>query len=150
MRSDQEIINRWRVSAPFWEKHRNIIRGMFAPVTHAVIEDAAIGNQDSVLDVATGPGDPALSVAALAGPNGKIFGVDAIQGTVAAARAEAQRLGLRNTKFDVTFADDLPIANDTFDAVISRFGVMFFPSPVDGSAKCCECSSPDVSWLWRF
>jgi ubiquinone/menaquinone biosynthesis C-methylase UbiE len=96
MRPDEEIINRWRVSAPFWEKHRDIIRGMFAPITQALIEDAGIGSQHSVLDVATGPGEPALSVAALAGPGGKVFGVDAIQGKVAAARGEAQRLGLQN------------------------------------------------------
>jgi ubiquinone/menaquinone biosynthesis C-methylase UbiE len=76
-------------------------------VTQALIEDAAIGTQDSVLDVATGPGEPALSVAALSGPNGKVFGVDAVHGMVTAARAEAQCLGLKNAKFDVAFADDL-------------------------------------------
>jgi hypothetical protein len=42
MRPDEEVIKRRRGSAPFWEKHRNIIRGMFAPVTQALIEDAAI------------------------------------------------------------------------------------------------------------
>src|SRR6202035_1572559 len=97
---EQEIINRWKSSAPFWEKHRDIIRGMFAPITQALIEDAEIGSQDSVLDVATGPGEPALSVAALAGPKGKVFGVDAIHGMIAAARTEAQRLALKNVKFD--------------------------------------------------
>jgi hypothetical protein len=56
MRPDEEIIKRWRGSAPFWNKHRDIIRGMFAPVTQALIEDAAIGSHDSVLDVASGPG----------------------------------------------------------------------------------------------
>jgi ubiquinone/menaquinone biosynthesis C-methylase UbiE len=45
-----------------------------------------------VLDVATGPGEPALSVAAMAGANGKIVGVDA-EGMVKAARDEAERLG---------------------------------------------------------
>ena len=34
--------------------------------------------------------------------------------------------------FEVAFADHLPFPADTFDAVISRFGVMFFPAPVDG------------------
>jgi hypothetical protein len=32
MRPDEEVIKRWRGSAPFWDKRRNIIRGMFAPV----------------------------------------------------------------------------------------------------------------------
>jgi len=142
MQRDQEIINRWKSSAPFWEKHRDVIRGMFAPVTQALIEDAEIGSEDSVLDVATGPGEPALSVAALVGPKGKVFGVDPIQGMVAAARSEVVRLGLKNAKFDVAFADDLPFAGDTFDAVISRFGVMFFPSPVDGVREMLRVLKP--------
>jgi len=153
MRPDEEIIKRWSGSAPFWEKHRNVIRRMFAPVTHALIEDAAIGSQDSVLDVATGPGEPALSIAALAGPKGKVFGVDDIHGMVAAARAEAQRLGLKNTKFDVAFADDLPFATRTFDAVISRFGVMFFPSPVDAVREMLRVLKPGRKLafaVWHF
>jgi len=153
MRPDEEIIKRWRTSAPFWEKHRNIILGMFAPITQALIEDAGIGPKDSVLDVATGPGEPALSVAAAVGPNGKVVGVDAIHGMIAAARTEAQRLGLKNAKFDVAFADDLPFAANTFDAVISRFGVMFFPSPVDGVREMLRVLKPGRKLafaVWHF
>jgi len=153
MQPDLEIINRWRSSAPFWEKHRDIIRAMFAPITQALIKDAGIAGEDSVLDVAMGPGEPALTVAALAGPKGKVFGVDPIQGMVAAARSEAERLGLKNAKFDVAFADDLPFAADTFDAVISRFGVMFFPSPVDGVREMLRVLKPGRKLalaVWHF
>ena len=153
MRPDEEVIKRWRGSAPFWEKHRDIIRGMFTPITQALIEDAEIGTQDSVLDVATGPGEPALSVAAVVGPDGKVFGVDAIHGMIAAARTEAQRLGLKNAKFDVAFADDLPFAANTFDAAISRFGVMFFPSPVDGVRETLRVLKPGRKLafaVWHF
>jgi ubiquinone/menaquinone biosynthesis C-methylase UbiE len=153
MRPDEEVIKRWRISAPFWEKHRDIIRGMFAPITQALIEDAEIGTQNSVLDVATGPGEPALSVAAVVGPDGKVVGVDAIQGMIAAARTEAQRLGLKNAKFDVAFADDLPFAANTFDAVISRFGVMFFPSPVGGVREMLRVLKPRRKLafaVWHF
>jgi ubiquinone/menaquinone biosynthesis C-methylase UbiE len=153
MRPDEQVFKRWRGSAPFWEKHRNIIRGMFAPITQALIEDAEIGAQDSVLDVATGPGEPALSVAAVVGPDGKVVGVDAIHGMIAAARTEAQRLGLKNAKFDVAFADDLPFAANTFDAVISRFGVMFFPSPVDSVREMLRVLKPGRKLafaVWHF
>jgi hypothetical protein len=37
MQPDQEAISAWRGSAPFWEKHREIIRQMFAPVTRALV-----------------------------------------------------------------------------------------------------------------
>jgi ubiquinone/menaquinone biosynthesis C-methylase UbiE len=131
MQSDQAVINGWSGAAPFWEKHREIIRHMFSPVTQALVEDGLIGSGHAVLDIATGPGEPALSIAASVGPTGKVFGVDPVPEMVAAARRAADRLGFRNTQFDVALADHLPFPADTFDAVISRFGVMFFPSPVD-------------------
>src|SRR6202140_3574819 len=142
MQRDQEIINRWKSSAPFWEKHRDVIRGMFAPVTQALVEDAEIGSGQTVLDIATGPGEPALSLAALVGPNGKVFGIDPIPEMVAAARRAAARLELRNVQFDVAFAEKMPFPADTFDAVISRFGVMFFPVPVDGAREMLRVLKP--------
>src|SRR6266852_3686130 len=142
MQPDQEVLNRWSSSAPFWEKHREIIQQMFAPVTQALVEDGQIGSRQTVLDIATGPGEPALSVAALAGPEGKVFGIDPVPEMVAAARRAADHLGFRNAQFDVAFADHLPFPADTFDAVVSRFGVMFFPSPVDGVREMLRVLKP--------
>src|SRR6266705_1168338 len=153
MQSDQDVLNRWSGSAPFWEKHREIIRQMFAPITHALVEDGQIGSQHAVLDIATGPGEPALSVAALVGPEGKIFGIDPIPEMVAAARRAADRLGLKNAQFEVAFADHLPFPADTFDAVVSRFGVMFFPSPVDAVREILRVLKPGrklAMAVWHF
>ncbi len=86
MQPDQEVIGAWRDSAPFWEKHREIIRQMFAPVTQALVEDGLIGSGHAVLDIATGPGEPALSIAALVGSEGKVFGIDPAPEMVEAAR----------------------------------------------------------------
>jgi ubiquinone/menaquinone biosynthesis C-methylase UbiE len=153
MRPDLEIINRWRGSAPFWEKHRDIIRQMFAPITQALVEDGEIGSQDSVLDIATGPGEPALSIAASAGPNGKIFGIDPVPEMVAAARRAAHRLGLKNIQFNVAFADHLPFPVETFDAVVSRFGVMFFPGPIEAVREMLRVLKPGRKLalaVWHF
>jgi ubiquinone/menaquinone biosynthesis C-methylase UbiE len=153
MQPDQEVINRWTGSAPFWEKHREIIRKMFAPITQALADDAQVGSQHVVLDIATGPGEPALSMAALVGPEGKIFGIDPIPEMVAGARRAAVRLGIRNVQFDVAFADHLPFPDDTFDAVISRFGIMFFPSPVDAIREMLRVLKPGGKLalaVWHF
>ena len=130
VQSDQDVINRWSDAAPFWDKHCEIIRQMFAPVTAALNQEGLIGGGSTVLDIATGPGDPALTIASSVGPTGRVFGIDPVPKMVEAARREARHLGLKNTQFDVARADQLPFSADTFDAVVSRFGVMFFPSPV--------------------
>src|ERR1700693_3851437 len=113
----QDAISSWRTSAPFWEKYREVIRQMFAPVTQALVEDGLIGGGHDVLDIATGPGEPAMTIAALVGPEGKVFGIDPAPEMVEAARRAAVRLGFRNAQFDVSSADRLPFPADTFDAV---------------------------------
>jgi ubiquinone/menaquinone biosynthesis C-methylase UbiE len=142
MQPDPTVINAWRDSAPFWEKHREMIRLMFAPVTQALVEDGRIATRNAVLDLATGPGEPALSVAALVGPEGKVFGIDPVPEMVAAARRTADRLEVRNAQFNVAATDHLPFPADTFDAVVSRFGVMFFPSPVDAVREILRVLKP--------
>jgi ubiquinone/menaquinone biosynthesis C-methylase UbiE len=153
MQPEQEVINRWTGSAPYWEKHRDAIRQMFAPVTQALVADGQIGTGHVVLDIATGPGEPALSVAGLVGPNGKVFAIDPIPEMVAAARRAAGLLELRNVQFDVAFADQLPYPADRFDAVISRFGVMFFPSPLDAVREMLRVLKPGGKLalaVWHF
>jgi SAM-dependent methyltransferase len=140
MPQGQAVIDRWTGAAPSWEKHRETIRQMFAPVTQALVEE--IGSRHSVLDVATGPGEPALSIAALLGPERSVVGIDPVKEMVAAARRGADRLGLRNAQFEVAFADHLPFPDDTFDAVVSRFGAMFFPSPVDAIREMLRVLKP--------
>jgi ubiquinone/menaquinone biosynthesis C-methylase UbiE len=142
MQANQDVINKWTSVAQFWEKHRAVVKQMFSPVTRALVEDAQIDRGRSVLDVATGPGDPALSVAPLLGPEGKIFGIDPIPEMVAAARRAANDQGLTNAQFEVAFAGHLPFSANTFDAIISRFGAMFFPSPVEGVREMLRVLKP--------
>jgi len=153
MRSDQEVIGAWRDSARFWEKHRETIRLMFAPVTQALIEDGLISTGQAVLDIATGPGEPALTIAALVGSEGKVFGIDPAQEMVEAARRATGHLGFRNAQFAVGSADCLPFPGDSFDAVVSRFGVMFFPSPGDAVREMLRVLKPGrkaALAVWHF
>jgi len=142
MQLNQDVIHQWSAAAKFWEKHRALVKQMFSPVTDALVEDAQIASRHSVLDIATGPGDPALSLAPLLGPEGRVFGVDPIPEMVAAARRAASHLGFTNAHFEVAFADHLPFPADTFDAIVSRFGAMFFPSPVDAVREMLRVLKP--------
>ena len=68
--------------------------------------------------------------------------MDPVPEMVAAARRAADHSGVRNAQFGVAFADDLPFVAETFDAVVSRFGVMFFPSPGDGVREMLRVLRP--------
>ena len=124
---DTETLREWRESAPYWEKHRDVIRAMFDPITQAIIEEAGIVAGQSVLDVAGGPGEPSLSIAQVVGLAGLVTCTDGVAEMVAAAESAAQRLGRKNMRFQQATADSLPFDSDSFDTVISRLGVMFFP-----------------------
>jgi ubiquinone/menaquinone biosynthesis C-methylase UbiE len=153
MQQNTEVINQWSESAPYWEKHREIMREMFAPVTQALIEDAEIAHRRAVLDIATGPGEPALTIADLIGSEGKVVGTDPVPEMVEAARREAYRRGLHDASFEVAFADSLPFPANTFEAVVSRFGVMFFASPVDSIRECLRVLKPGgklAMAVWHF
>src|SRR5215469_6791642 len=152
MQQNKEAITQWTESAPYWEKHRDMIRDMFTPVTQALIEDAAITEGTRVLDVAMGPGEPALSIAERVGSAGKVVGTDLVPAMVEAARQEAQRRGLHNASFEVA-AENLPFPANSFDVVVSRFGIMFFPSPVDSIREWLRVLKPGgriVAAVWHF
>ena len=125
-----DTLREWRDSAKYWETHARTIQKMFAPVTSALIEEAGIIEGDSVLDVAGGPGEPSLTIAERVGPAGSVMCTDAVAEMVAAAESEAARRGMKNIQFQQCQADSLPFENNSFDAAVSRLGVMFFPDPV--------------------
>ena len=138
----QEVISGWSETAPFWEKHRATIREMFAPVTQALIEAALIARGSAVIDLATGPGEPALTVAEFVGTAGKVLGIDPVPEMIEAARREANRRRLGNSTFEVAQAEALPAQTGSFDAAVSRFGVMFFPAPVTAIREMLRVLKP--------
>lgn len=137
-----ETLREWRESARFWEKHAQTIRRMFAPLTRALVEEAGIATGHTVLDVAGGPGEPSLTIAEIVGRSGSVTCTDAVAEMVASAKTEGQRRGLTNIAFHQCMADSLPFDNDSFDATVSRLGVMFFPDPVKGLREMLRVTKP--------
>jgi SAM-dependent methyltransferase len=72
---------------------------------------------------------------------------------IEAARREAGRRGLDNASFEVALVDHLRFAANSFDAVVSRFGVMFFPSPLNAIREALRVLKPGgkiAMAVWHF
>ena len=137
-----DTLQEWQQTAPYWTKHHNTIRTMFAALTRALIKQAHIVQGQSVLDVAGGAGEPSLTIARAVGPLGFVMCTDAIAEMLAPAEEEALSRGLENMQFRQCTADSLPFKNDLFDVAVSRLGVMFFPDPVAGLREMLRVTKP--------
>ncbi len=80
-----------------------------------------------VLDLASGPGDPALTLAHLVGPRGHVVATDIAPAMLAAAQEQAAAQGLINISFKAADAQNLTFASATFDVVTCRFGIAHVP-----------------------
>lgn len=123
------MLDVWAESARHWTKYSDTLHQMFVPLTRALIERAGIRAGQTVLDVAGGAGEPSLTIAEVVGPQGSVTCTDGVAQMVETARANAERRGLTNMRFQQCAADSLPFPDNSFDVVVSRMGVMFFPEP---------------------
>src|SRR6185436_16160794 len=139
---NEDMLDVWRESAIFWTKHSDTIHQMFMPLTRALIERAGIHRGQTVLDVAGGAGEPSLTIADVVGPEGSVTCTDGVAEMNEAARAEAQRRGMTNVQFRQCVADSLPFADNSFDVVVSRLGVMLFPDPVGAIREMLRVLKP--------
>jgi ubiquinone/menaquinone biosynthesis C-methylase UbiE len=117
---------------------------MFTPLTRALIEDSGIKTGCLVLDVAGGAGEPSLTIAGVVGPTGLVMCTDAVEEMVVAAQSEADRRGIENIEFGNCAADSLPFPDNSFDAVVSRLGAMFFPDPLVAFREILRVTKPGV------
>jgi len=140
-----EVLNEWRVTAQYWARYGDTIRTMFEPLTRALIERTGIREEQSVLDVAGGAGEPAITIAETIAPTGSVTCTDAVLEMVEAARAEASRRGVTNIQFRQCAADELPFPDDSFGVVVCRLGAMFFPDPLAALREMLRVTKPNGS-----
>jgi SAM-dependent methyltransferase len=103
----------------------------------------ALGPADgwAVLDVGCGTGGTSIELAKRVGPRGRVVGVDLSATLLALARDAAGRSGVTNVTFVQADAQDLT-ADRQYDAVYSRFGVMFFADPAAAFGRLHGCVRP--------
>ena len=131
----------WARLSASWEKWDAVIVDQLGPVGVAMIEHLGLAEDHQVLDIASGTGEPGLSIARLA-PKGRVVLTDLAPEMldIAARRAEAQ--GLTNIETKVCSADELPFDDAAFDGVSVRFGYMFFPDMAKATAEFARVLKP--------
>ncbi|MGA7930705.1 MAG: class I SAM-dependent methyltransferase [Candidatus Sulfotelmatobacter sp.] len=95
-------------------------------VTEAFVEYARPQPGMRVLDLASGTGEPAISLAMRVGAQGQVTALDLSADLLAIAKGRAGERGLENFFTQQADAHTLPFADDSFDLATCRFGVMFF------------------------
>jgi len=111
------------------EKWKAKSAAMGQPVTDALIEYAQPTPGMRVLDLASGTGEPAISLAARVGPAGHVTALDLSAELLEIAATRARDRGLANLSTEQSNAHALPFPDGSFGLVTSRFGVMYFRDP---------------------
>ena len=110
--------------ASYYEKQMQLTGGL-VEVTRRLIETAGIREGFQVLDLTAGTGEQSIPAARAAGSTGTILATDVSSDMLEKVELFAEREGLTNIKTQVMNAEHLTLADQTFDAVISRFGLDF-------------------------
>jgi len=117
------------------EKWKAKSAAMGQPVTDALVEYARPAPGMRVLDLASGTGEPAISLALRVGAEGTVTALDLSADLLEIAAQRAEARGLKNLTTEQADAHNLPFPNDSFDLATSRFGVMFFRDPALASRE---------------
>jgi SAM-dependent methyltransferase len=108
------------------EKWKAKSAAMGREVTEAIVNYAQPQAGMKVLDLASGTGEPAITIASRIGPDGHVTALDLSSELLEIAADRARQRGLTNVSLQQADAHHLPFADESFDLITSRFGVMFF------------------------
>ncbi len=131
----------WAGLSAGWEKWDAVIMDQLGPVGAAMIDRLGITEHQQHLDIASGTGEPGLTVAKRA-PKGRVVLTDLAPEMLAIAERRAGAQGITNVETKVCSADDLPFDDDSFDSVSVRFGYMFFPDMAKATSEFVRVLRP--------
>jgi SAM-dependent methyltransferase len=125
----------WNTAATGWRKWNDLIDAYSSPISERLVELAEVQPGSRVLDVACGYGEPSLTAARAAGAEGGVVATDIAPEMLAYGRERAAAMGVGNIEFVESAAIDLDYPADSFDAALSRFGIIFDPDGEGAAAR---------------
>lgn len=138
-------------AAQGWIESQRLLDELFRPFEDLLVDAVPANSRARVLDVGCGTGGTTLALARRVGPLGRCTGVDISEPMLALARARAEE---QRPAPDFVLADAQthPFDAASFDAVVSRFGVMFFDDPVAAFANLRRAAADGAKLcvaVWR-
>ena len=119
----------WNAISAGWHEWIPHMRMWYAPATNLMLDLADMGPGDRILDIAAGDCDQSIAAAERVGPDGYILAIDLAEDMLEIGAKLAADTGLSNIETRVMDGQNLNLPENSFDAAICRFGLMFFPNP---------------------
>jgi ubiquinone/menaquinone biosynthesis C-methylase UbiE len=118
----------WQEAAKAWDGWGPTLEEWLGQATETMLDVAGVGPGSRVLDVAAGAGGQTLSAARRVGPTGYVLATDISSKILEYTLEAAQKQGLTNVETRVMDGENLEELDEgSFDAVISRVGLIYFP-----------------------
>jgi SAM-dependent methyltransferase len=134
----------WASAAGYqWIAREALMDALLSPVLSRVLQHAALQPGERVIDIGCGTGASSLAAAQAVGPAGHVTSVDISAQLLDRASTRAKDAGLKNINFVLADAQTHAFAPQSADAMISRFGVMFFEDPVAAFANMARALKPN-------
>lgn len=116
----------WNKFSAGWKKWNEQTMSFLKPIGDKIIEFIKPEGPQGILDIASGTGEPGLSIATML-EGGKVVMTDIAEDMLAIAKENAVSRNIVNTETIVSDVSNLPFDNNSFDSISCRFGYMFFP-----------------------
>ena len=139
------------VMVPKFERFRDIMLDGLSYHSRVPLERLALPAGTRALDVGCGWGDTAIEIARKVGPTGKVLGLDCCDAFLEKGRRDAAAAGLANVRFVAADVQTYRYERE-FDFCFSRFGMMFFASPVAAMRNVRSALVPGATLMfitWR-
>jgi ubiquinone/menaquinone biosynthesis C-methylase UbiE len=123
----ERVHQSWTDGVAAWRKWNPELVTQGKSATAAIVEASGAGPGMNVLDLASGTGEPALSLAEAVGNSGRVVATDLVPGMLDVIKDHVGRLQITNLTCEQADPEHLQFADESFDVVTCRFGVMFVP-----------------------